>query len=413
MDIQNLYSVSEITQEIKELLEFNLPTVWVQGELSNFVRHSSGHLYFSLKDHDAQLAGVMWRSRAIVLPFEPQNGMQLNVYGAIRVYEKRGTYQIDVLKMVPAGIGELQMMFDALKQKLYAEGLFDEAFKKPLPEFPERIGIVTSPTGAALQDILHVLNRRFPAAQKILRPTLVQGDGAAADIAQAIQEFNDYKNVDVLIVGRGGGSLEDLWAFNDERVARAIFASAIPIISAVGHEIDYTISDFVADFRAPTPSAAAEIVVPDAAELRHSLAALQSRCVIAVSSDLEFKREQLQRLRNRYAFRRPKDAILQKKQHVDDLFHLIQVNTQRTLTRLQEKIQFCQSRIHAAHPKHILNRGYAIVHNMDGTVVRRADSLEPDEELFVSLAKGSFTTIVKQIDRDTSVFTKDGKREEQ
>jgi exodeoxyribonuclease VII large subunit len=229
-NIRHFYSVSEITREIQQLLELNIPTIWVQGELSGFVHHSSGHLYFTLKDKEAQIACVMWKSRALALTFTPQNGIKVNVYGAVRVYEKRGTYQLDILKMLPAGIGELQLLYEALKEKLYNEGLFDVSRKKPLPAFPERIGIVTSPTGAAIRDIVTVLNRRFPAAVKILRPTLVQGEGAAEDIARAIQDFNDYHNVDVLIIGRGGGSPEDLWAFNEEKVARAIFSSTIHTI---------------------------------------------------------------------------------------------------------------------------------------------------------------------------------------
>ncbi len=409
VDTRNIYSISEITQEIKELLELNLPTIWVQGELSNFVRHSSGHLYFSLKDAGAQLSGVMWRSRATALPFEPQNGIKLNVYGSIRVYEKRGSYQIDVLKMMPAGIGDLQLMFEALKEKLYAEGLFDESFKKSLPEFPERIGIVTSPTGAALQDILHVLNRRFPSAAKILRPTLVQGDGAATDIANAIQDFNEYGNVDVLIVGRGGGSLEDLWAFNEEVVARAIFASEIPVVSAIGHEIDYTISDFVADLRAPTPSAAAELVVPDARDILNGISFLKNRCVVAVNSKLNDARISVDRVQHRYAFRRPMDALLQKKQRVDDLYHIVQLNTQRTLSTIHEKIQLCHARIQSAHPKHILNRGYAIVQSQSGAVVKNVSQLEPEDEIVVSLSTGSLTSVVRSVDKDRSSFLTDFK----
>ena len=401
-DLQNIYSVSEITREIKELLEFNMPTVWVQGELSNFVRHSSGHLYFSLKDRDAQISCVMWRSRAAMLPFSPQNGIKLNVYGAVRVYEKRGVYQLDVLKMAPAGIGDLQLIFDALKEKLYAEGLFDELHKKPLPRFPERIGIVTSPTGAALQDVINVLNRRFPSAVKILRPTLVQGDGAAADIAAAIDEFNAYRDVDVLIVGRGGGSLEDLWAFNEEIVARAIFASTIPVVSAVGHEIDYTISDFVADKRAPTPSAAAELVAPDATEIKNDVAALRNRCIMAVASEFNFLRERLQRLQKRYAFRRPLDVTLQYKQRVDDLFHLIQLNTQRAITQYRDKIKSNEIRIRSAHPENILQRGYAIVQEQGGTIVSSAEQLDPNDMVKVFLAKGSFASAVTSVDVDKS-----------
>lgn len=404
VDQQNIYSVSEITQEIKELLEYNIPTVWVQGELSNFVHHTSGHLYFSLKDQDAQIACVMWKNRAMALPFVPQNGMKLNVYGSVRVYEKRGSYQLDIIRMHPAGIGDLQIVFDALKQKLFAEGLFDEEYKKALPFYPERIGIVTSPTGAALQDILHILNRRWPSALKIVRPTLVQGEDAAADIASAIREFNEYGMVDVLIVGRGGGSLEDLWAFNEEVVARAIFASDIPVVSAVGHEIDYTISDFVADKRAPTPSAAAEIVAPDRLELLAAISALINRCTIAADREIYFLREKIQRLQNRYAFRRPLNATLQYKQRVDDLFHLIYLCAQRCIADRQQQIQYATSRISAAHPMHILNRGYAIVQKTGGVLVRNAAQLEISEAVNVSLAQGAFSGIVKTISKEKSFF---------
>ena len=218
-----VYSVAELTNEIKILLETSIPSIWVEGEISNFVHHSSGHMYFTLKDENAQLSSVMWRSRNSSLYFTPQNGMKVHVFGNIRVYEKRGTYQIDVVKMVPAGIGELQRAFEKLKTDLREEGLFDEQYKRPIPEYPQRIGLVTSPTGAAVEDMIDVLTRRFPSIQIVLRPALVQGEGAAEDIANAIDEMNEFGQVDVLIIGRGGGSLEDLWAFNEEAVARAIF----------------------------------------------------------------------------------------------------------------------------------------------------------------------------------------------
>ncbi|MBN1480504.1 exodeoxyribonuclease VII large subunit [candidate division KSB1 bacterium] len=404
IDRQNIYSVSEITREIKELLEYNIPTIWVQGELSNFVHHTSGHLYFSLKDQDAQIACVMWKSRAAALPFSPQNGMKLNVYGSVRVYEKRGNYQLDIVKMHPVGIGDLQLMFEALKQKLYGEGLFDEAHKKPLPPYPERIGIVTSPTGAAIRDILHVLNRRWPSAIKILRPARVQGEGAAMDIAAAIHEMNEFGAVDLMIIGRGGGSLEDLWAFNEEVVARAIYASVIPIISAVGHEIDYTISDFVADRRAPTPSAAAEIIAPDVADLQNAISTLRNRCASAATREIVLLREKKQRLQSRYAFRRPMDMTLQYKQRADDLFHLIYKSTQHRLTACQHRVRHNISRIQSAHPKHILNRGYAIVQKSGGELIRSAEQLAPLEEVNVYLAQGSFSGAVGRLTKEKSFF---------
>ncbi len=259
---KQVLSVSDITRQIKNSLELRFPRVWIQGEISNFKRHTSGHLYFTLKDEGAQISATMWRSRAGTLLFGPEDGMKVIARGGITVYPPRGSYQIDVDQLTPLGVGELQIAFERLKQKLVAEGLFDEGRKRPLPELPSRIGIITSETGAALHDIRTVLNRRFPAIEVLLIPVRVQGPGAAEEIASAVKDMNRYGKIDVMIVGRGGGSLEDLWAFNEEIVARAIYASEIPVVSAVGHEIDFTIADFVADLRAPTPSAAAEMVVP-------------------------------------------------------------------------------------------------------------------------------------------------------
>ncbi|HFE62791.1 MAG TPA: exodeoxyribonuclease VII large subunit, partial [Caldithrix sp.] len=247
---KRVYTVSDLTREIKQVLESSFPRLWVEGEISNLKRHSSGHLYFTLKDSNSQLNCAMWRFRVGQLLFQPQDGMKVLVEGDVQVYERGGYYQLIVNQIQPAGIGDLQLAFEQLKKKLHAEGLFDESHKKRLPQFPERIGVVTSPTGAAIRDIVSVVSRRFPGVQLIINPVRVQGETAKEEIAQAIREFNEYGKVDVLIVGRGGGSLEDLWAFNEEVVARAIFDSKIPVISAVGHEIDYSISDFVADRRA-------------------------------------------------------------------------------------------------------------------------------------------------------------------
>ncbi|RMD96216.1 MAG: exodeoxyribonuclease VII large subunit, partial [Calditrichaeota bacterium] len=292
---EKYYTVSELTREIKILLETRIPEVWVEGEISNFTHHSSGHMYFLLKDEHAQISCVMWRSRNNTLFFTPQDGMKIIVRGRITVYEKRGNYQLEVLQLHPAGVGELQLAFEQLKNRLRKEGLFDPAHKKPIPPYPERIGIVTSPTGAAIRDMIHILQRRFPPVEIILNPVRVQGEGAAVEIAQAIDQFNRYGQVDVLIVGRGGGSLEDLWAFNEEIVARAIFRSQIPVISAVGHEVDFSISDFVADLRAPTPSAAAELVVRNREEI---LAHLQKDLQKMTNGMLELIRTHRKRLQH-------------------------------------------------------------------------------------------------------------------
>jgi exodeoxyribonuclease VII large subunit len=260
-----ILTVSELTYEIKKHIELEprFQDVWLQGEISNYKVHTSGHVYFTLKDENASIKAALWKSRADIYlkNFRFKDGDKVLVHGKVEVYEPSGEYKIIVDFIEPLGIGELQMKFEMLKQKLAAEGLFDRKYKKPIPEYPSRIGIVTSPTGAAIRDMINIISRRFPAVEIILYPVRVQGEGAAEEIAQAIYDFNRYGGVDVIIVGRGGGSVEDLWAFNEEIVARAIFASRIPIISAVGHEIDYSISDFVADLRAPTPSAAAELVV--------------------------------------------------------------------------------------------------------------------------------------------------------
>lgn len=353
-------TVSQLTREIKILLENSLPAVWLEGEISNFKHHSSGHMYFSLKDEDAQIPCVMWRGRNASLYFSPQDGMKVLALGRVTVYEKRGAYQFDIDRLQPAGVGELQLAFERLKAKLLAEGLFDEEFKKPLPKFPERIGIVTSPTGAAIQDLLNILTRRFPPAEIIIRPAKVQGEGAGADIARAIDEFNAYGQVDVLIVGRGGGSIEDLWAFNEEIVARAIFRSKIPIISAVGHEVDFCISDFVADLRAPTPSAAAELAVPDASELNHKLASLVERSFFRMTDKVESLREKIKHLTQSYGFRRPVDLIHQYQQRLDELKIALKKAIGHHLVLNQERIKTLDKQLNALNPGAILARGYSI-----------------------------------------------------
>ncbi|MEK7263053.1 MAG: exodeoxyribonuclease VII large subunit, partial [Bacteroidota bacterium] len=315
----HILSVGELTRRIKSVLETDFEEVTVEGEISNFKRHSSGHFYFSLKDSAAQISCTMWRGRNASMKFSPQDGMKVVARGSISVYEPRGNYQLDCTELIPAGLGELQLAFERLKQKLADEGLFDAEHKKELPQFPERIGIVTSPTGAALQDMLNIISRRFPCVEILLAPVRVQGSGAAEEIANALNILNEEENCDVIIVGRGGGSLEDLWAFNEEIVARAIFASKIPVVSAVGHEIDFCISDFVADLRAPTPSAAAELVVPNKNAVANSIQKNCAAMFSVIDEEMRYANEKIQSLIKSYSFKQPFDRIRRNMQRADEL----------------------------------------------------------------------------------------------
>lgn len=358
---EEVLTVSELTRNIKIILETAMPVLWVQGEISNFKHHSSGHMYFSLKDAGAQINCVYWAGRNLHLAFRPEDGMQVLVKGRVTVYERRGQYQLEVLQMLPAGIGALQLAFEQLKKKLADEGLFEAVHKRTIPRFPSRIGIITSPTGAAIRDLVSVIQRRWPAAEIILRPTLVQGPEAAQDIAAAIREFNEFGEVDVLIVGRGGGSLEDLWAFNEEVVARAIFDSTIPIISAVGHEVDFTIADFVADLRAPTPSAAAEMVVPEAREVLVQISHQLSRAYRLVHAQIRHGRERLNGLVASYGLRRPLDVLRQHRQTVDELRRRLEAATRQLLERKSDRLQALQTHLQALSYENVLRRGFSIV----------------------------------------------------
>ncbi len=373
-----VYSVSEIARLIRGKLESEFPEVWVQGEISNFKQHTSGHIYFTIKDEGAQLSAVMWRSRTGALLFTPQDGMKVVAQGRVTVYEVRGMYQLDVFELHPIGVGELQMAFEQLKEKLRKEGLFDPAFKKPLPEFPERIGIVTSPTGAVIRDLVNIIARRFPSVELLMAPVRVQGYGAAEEIAQAIRNLNAYGEVDVIVVGRGGGSLEDLWAFNEEVVARAIFESKIPIISAVGHEVDFSISDFVADLRAPTPSAAAELVVRDRREL---LDILRNFCYTMTQRFQDFigsKRDRIQHLVESYSFNQPRNLLRQYSQRVDELDRRMGDLVRHRIELLRGKAEELRKRVHSVNPDQILRRGYVIVYR-DGQVISTVKRLRVND----------------------------------
>jgi exodeoxyribonuclease VII large subunit len=392
---KNVMTITELTRQIKFSLESNFQRVWVKGEISNFKQHTSGHLYFTLKDESAQLSALMWKSRVANLTFQPEDGLKVIARGSITVYPPRGNYQFDVDQIQPIGLGELQLAFERLKQKLDTEGLFDVEHKKSIPEFPERIGLVTSETGAALQDIRSVLSRRQPSVDVVLAPVRVQGAGAAEEIADAIKFMNQYGGIDVLIVGRGGGSLEDLWAFNEEVVARAIYASKIPIISAVGHEIDFSIADFVADMRAPTPSAAAELVVRDRTELLEDIGNLCYTMRGALDNQVSVLRERLVTLVTSYSFNRPKDLIREFAQRVDELERSLGISFNHVGQTVHQKYNSLQRQLQALNPGGVLKRGYAIVRN-EGRIISSAMMLHNNDDADIHFHDGTVGVKVKK-----------------
>ena len=394
-----IYTVTEITREVKKRIESAFAEAWVVGEASNVRQPSSGHVYLTLKDEKCQLRTVVFRNVAVRLPFDLRDGMEITVFGRLTVYEPRGDYQIIAERVEPKGMGALQLAFLQLKEKLEREGLFDAARKKPIPFMPSRIGIVTSPTGAAIRDMLDVILRRFPAAEVFLYPVRVQGEGSADEIAHAVECLNRWRNVDVLIVGRGGGSLEDLWAFNEERVARAIFHSDIPIISAVGHEIDVTISDLVADHRALTPTAAGEAVVPDRAQLLADLVKLRNRLAQSLSARLTQARARLEALGRSYGLRRPMDRIRQRQQHLDDQAQRLHTSAQHVLGLRREQLATVGGKLEALSPLRVLARGYGIVTRADDpSPLCYASALGPGDRVRARLHRGSFEAQVNQID---------------
>ncbi|GAB4171842.1 MAG: exodeoxyribonuclease VII large subunit [Calditrichia bacterium] len=395
----DVFTVGQLTREIKVILENAFPLVWVEGEISNFKKHSSGHLYFTLKDETAQISCVMWKNFNARLMFRPEDGMKVLCKAELTVYERNGNYQLKVLEMNPAGIGNLQLAFEQLKKKLSEKGYFDQKYKKTIPEFPKSVGVVTSPTGAAIRDIISVIKRRQPQVRIILRPVKVQGEGAAEEIARAIREFNEYGKVDVLIVGRGGGSLEDLWAFNEEVVAQAIFDSKIPIISAVGHEIDFSIADFVADLRAPTPSAAAELAVKDNRELQVQIRHLQSKLNQIIIRYLQSRKDKLNMYKNAYGFRRPEDFIQQKIQYIDGLSERIKQSISNKIGMSKQSIEGYRHRLSALNPKNVMERGYSITFQHD-RVIKDAKHLNKDEPVHVVLFKGAFTGKIDEINKE-------------
>lgn len=395
---KHVYTVGELTKYIRVILEDSFPAIWVEGEISNFVLHSSGHMYFSLRDANASLKCAMFRRANEKLKFKPKDGMKVIAFGSVSVYEARGDYQLIIEEIEPKGIGALQLQFQQLKEKLQKEGLFDEAHKIPIPFLPTRIGIVTSPTGAAIRDILNIARRRFQNIEIIINPVKVQGDSAKDEIADAIRQFNKLNNIDVMIVTRGGGSLEDLWPFNEEVVARAIYDSKIPVISAVGHEVDYTISDFVADFRAPTPSAAAELVIPRKEDLENLITTATTRLKNALSGMLDTLRERLAALRNSYILRQPLNIMIQYEQKIDDLRKAMSISVDHTVKMRWENFNLLTGKLEALSPLAILNRGYSITTKMpSGLLVKDVSELKTGDSVETRLGKGKFESKISKI----------------
>jgi exodeoxyribonuclease VII large subunit len=396
-DGAKVFTVSELTAGVQLLLEEAFPAVWVAGEISNFKRHTSGHLYLTLKDSQSQLRAVMWRGNALRLRFQPADGLEVLARGHISVYAARGEYQLVVDDLHPKGVGALDLAFRQLKEKLQRLGWFDPELKKPLPRFPQRIAIVTSPTGAAIRDMLRIIPRRWPAADLLVCPVPVQGDGAAEAVATAIRLLNQLAGVDVMIVGRGGGSLEDLWAFNEEIVAEAIFHSRIPVISAVGHETDFTIADFVADQRAATPSEAAELVVPDQLELRKALDAIRQRLTSRLTERAKAARQQLQALAERRVFRKPLQRVRELEQRLDEWAERAHRAMRLYLDRACQRMASQAARLESLSPLNVLKRGYSLTWiATDRTLIRSARQVQTGTRIVTRLGDGLLVSRVEE-----------------
>lgn len=387
-------TVSRLNQYIKGVIEndASLCDVSVKGEISNFKLHSSGHCYLTLKDEQSAIRAVMFRSAAQRLKFMPENGMKIIAAGKVSVYERDGQYQLYIASMQQDGVGDLYVAFEQLKARLAQEGLFDQSRKKPLPKYPKTVGVITSPTGAAVRDIINVLSRRYPAAEILLCPVLVQGDDAARQIASAIAYMNREKRADVLIVGRGGGSIEDLWSFNEETVARAIAASELPVISAVGHETDFTIADFVADLRAPTPSAAAELAVPSILELKNTLSSFHSRICQALQNTLAYKRSII----SGFTLKSPLDFINQNRLRTDHASQRLTGAAAAALEAAAKRFAVAAAGLDALSPLNVLSRGYSVTQGRHG-ILKSVQEVQPGDDITVRLQDGALNCSVNQI----------------
>lgn len=393
-------SVSQLNRYIKMNFDAdeNLANIFISGEISNFTNHyRTGHLYFTLKDDSAAVRAVMFNSSAKRLKFMPEDGMKVIARGRVSVYEASGQYQLYVDDMQPDGVGALNLAYEQLKEKLQKEGLFSELHKKPLPPYPEKVGVITSPTGAAVRDIINVLGRRFPYAEIVFCPVLVQGEGAHLQLTDAVNLFNSERAADVIIIGRGGGSIEDLWEFNDEGLARAVYNSEIPVISAVGHETDFTICDFVADMRAPTPSAAAELAVPDANELQYALSALKNRMFLNVSSEIADRRSRLEYLTSKGALKSPDEMLSNRSQRLDTAFSKMLSSYENRIGGKKVEFISAATALSKLDPMSVLMRGFAFVSDKSGKNVYSSQALAKGDKINVRFHDGSAVCEVKEI----------------
>lgn len=393
-------SVSQLNRYIKMNFDAdeNLANIFISGEISNFTNHyRTGHLYFTLKDDSAAVRAVMFNSSAKRLKFMPEDGMKVIARGRVSVYEASGQYQLYVDDMQPDGVGALNLAYEQLKEKLQKEGLFSELHKKPLPPYPEKVGVITSPTGAAVRDIINVLGRRFPYAEIVFCPVLVQGEGAHLQLTAAVNLFNSERAADVIIIGRGGGSIEDLWEFNDEGLARAVYNSDIPVISAVGHETDFTICDFVADMRAPTPSAAAELAVPDANELQYALSALKNRMFLNVSSGIADRRSRLEYLTSKGALKSPDEMLSNRSQRLDTAFSKMLSSYENRIGGKKVEFISAATALSKLDPMSVLMRGFAFVSDKNGKNVYSSQALAKGDKINVRFHDGSAVCEVKEI----------------
>lgn len=393
-------SVSQLNRYIKMNFDAdeNLVNIFISGEISNFTNHyRTGHLYFTLKDDSSAVRAVMFNSSAKRLKFMPEDGMKVIARGRVSVYEASGQYQLYVDDMQPDGVGALNLAYEQLKEKLQKEGLFSELHKKPLPPYPEKVGVITSPTGAAVRDIINVLGRRFSYAEIVFCPVLVQGDGAHLQLTDAVNLFNSERAADVIIIGRGGGSIEDLWEFNDEGLARAVYNSEIPVISAVGHETDFTICDFVADMRAPTPSAAAELAVPDANELQYALSALKNRMFLNVSSGIADRRSRLEYLTSKGVLKSPDEMLSNRSQRLDTAFSKMLSSYENRIGGKKVEFISAATALSKLDPMSVLMRGFAFVSDKNGKNVYSSQALEKGDKINVRFHDGSAVCEVKEI----------------
>lgn len=394
---EKVYSVSQINRYIKANFDSDrfLNNISIRGEITNFKAHYTGHFYFTLKDDTSTIKCVMFRSYASTVKFKPEDGMKVVITGQVTVFERDGSYQLYCKKMIPEGIGELYLAYEQLKEKLQKEGLFDSAHKKKIPYLPKRVGVITSKTGAVVRDIINVTTRRFEKVDLLIYPASMQGVNVAETVIKGIQTFNKLGTVDVIIIARGGGSFEDLFGFNDENLARQIYASKIPIISAVGHETDFTICDFVSDLRAPTPSAAAELVYPEYSDLIKNILNYKNRCIIAIQNYIEIRKQYISKVKASRLQKKPLDLIREYRMIIDQNINISKDNLNLKIQKYKTRFSKTLAKIDALSPLKTLERGYSVVQRQDGSVIRKTSDAKKNDKLVITVTDGKINAVVE------------------